>query len=69
MPSIGRTRKTLQTMLLTLSLMALMSCTVTPPSKSWPTKLTVIELEGGGICFDKASAIRLAEFKESLVEW
>ena len=29
----------------------------------WPQKLTVIELNDDGICFDAESALRLSEFK------
>lgn len=53
--------------LLLLSLILMTACTsLTRPLPSWPQNLTVIELSDGGVCLDKGSAIRLAEFKAQL---
>lgn len=54
-------------MLLVSTLLMVVGCsTVRHRSPTWPTNLNVIELKGGGICLDKASAQKLAEFKAEL---
>ncbi len=53
--------------LLVSTLLTVVGCsTVRNPSPTWPTNLNVIELKEGGICLDKASAEKLAEFKADL---
>ncbi|MCU8203899.1 hypothetical protein M2H09_01195 [Vibrio vulnificus] len=54
-------------MILVSTLLMVVGCsTVRNPSPTWPTNLNVIELKDGGICLDKASAEKLAEFKADL---
>ena len=53
--------------LLSLSLTMMTGCSSRAShSKTWPTNLNVISLSDGGICMDKESAKRLAEFKSYL---
>lgn len=66
MLSINLIKRRLRMMLLGLSLMAVMSCSVMSPSPTWPTKLKTIQLSDGGICLSPESALRLAEFRAEL---
>lgn len=56
-------------LLMTLLALSLMVAGCVSPAKTippWPTNLDVIEMSDGGVCLDRNSAVRLAEYKADL---
>lgn len=60
-------RKRTQLIMLPIICLMVVGCSsLANHSPTWPTNLTTIQLNDGGVCFDADSAVRLSEFKAEL---